>query len=99
MTDLIPNMVDYEDARKNFSLDVPEYFNFGFDVLDRWAEDHTKLALVSVAPDGETAQKHTYWDLKVLSLRSLQTMALALSTSPTTPPTSGLARCPPSLIV
>ena len=33
-----PNMTDYELARKEFRLDVPECFNFGFDVVDRWAE-------------------------------------------------------------
>ena len=67
MKDVTPNMVDYEETRRNFTLDVPEYFNFGFDVVDRWAEDHTKLALISVAPTGESAEKHTFWDLKVLS--------------------------------
>ncbi len=66
---LAPNMTDYESTRRDFSLEVPEHFNFGFDVVDRWAEDHTKLALVSVSPDGESAQKHTFWDLKTLSNR------------------------------
>jgi len=69
MRDVTPNMLDYEETYQNFKLDVPEHFNFGFDVVDRWAEDHTKLALVSVDPTGEHAQKHTFWDLKVLSNR------------------------------
>lgn len=67
MADNSPNMTDYEAERRDFRLDVPEHFNFGFDVIDKWAEDRTKLALISVAPDGETAHKHTYWDLKVQS--------------------------------
>ena len=67
MRDVTPNMLDYEDARQSFVLDVPEYFNFAFDVVDGWAEDHTKLALISVDPTGEHAQKHTFWDMKVLS--------------------------------
>ena len=67
MKDVAPNMPDYDDARRNFKLDVPEYFNFGFDVIDRWAEDRTKLALISVDPTGDHAQKHTYWEMKVLS--------------------------------
>ncbi|XP_077868003.1 LOW QUALITY PROTEIN: acyl-coenzyme A synthetase ACSM3, mitochondrial-like, partial [Saccoglossus kowalevskii] len=29
---------DYELGRKDFRLDVPEYFNFAGDVLDEWAE-------------------------------------------------------------
>ena len=67
MSDVPPNMVDYEETRREFRLDVPQYFNFGSDVVDRWAEDHTKLALISVDPTGEDAQKHTFWDMKVLS--------------------------------
>ncbi|HZU65918.1 MAG TPA: hypothetical protein VFA09_01460 [Ktedonobacteraceae bacterium] len=27
-----PNMTDYEAERRNFSLEVPEYFNFAIDV-------------------------------------------------------------------
>ena len=67
MSDPAPNMLDYEEARRSFKLDVPEYFNFAFDVVDRWAEDHTKLALISVDPTGEQAQRHSFWDLKVQS--------------------------------
>ena len=67
MLDMTPNMTDYEETRRTFSLEVPEHFSFGFDVVDRWAEDHTKLALISVDPSGEGAQRHTYWDMKVLS--------------------------------
>ena len=27
----------YEDFFENFKIDVPEAFNFGFDVVDEWA--------------------------------------------------------------
>ena len=67
MTELAPNMLDYEQTRNDFTLDVPEHFNFGFDVVDRLAEDRTKLALISVDSTGERAEKHTFWDIKVLS--------------------------------
>ena len=69
MKDVTPNMRDYEETYRTARLDVPEYFNFALDVADRWADDHTKLALVSVDPSGETAERHTFWDLKVLSDR------------------------------
>ena len=62
-----PNMTDYEETCRSFALDVPEHFNFGTDVVDRRAEDHTKLALLSIDPSGEHTQRHTYWDMKVLS--------------------------------
>ena len=69
MSDSTPKMQDYEETYRTARLDVPEYFNFALDVVDRWADDHTKLALVSVDPTGQTAEHHTFWDLKVLSNR------------------------------
>ena len=69
MPDLAPNMVNYEETFRDFQLEVPEYYNFGFDVVDRWAEDRTKLALISVDPTGQQIQQHTFWDLKVQSNR------------------------------
>jgi acyl-coenzyme A synthetase/AMP-(fatty) acid ligase len=64
-----PNMTDYEETYRNHRLEVPEFFNFGFDVVDRWAEDRTKLALISLDPNGQKAKHHTFWDLKVQSNR------------------------------
>ncbi|MCD6382888.1 MAG: AMP-binding protein, partial [Thermoplasmata archaeon] len=62
-----PNIKDYDKAYAEFKWDVPEYYNFAWDVVDKWAEDRTKLAVVSVGPDGESFQKHSYWDLSHLS--------------------------------
>ncbi len=37
----------YEDFKKNYTVNIPENFNFGFDVVDAWAEiDKEKKALV-----------------------------------------------------
>ena len=47
------NMQDYEETYASFRLDVPEFYNFAFDVVDKWAEDHTKLALLTIVSDGE----------------------------------------------
>jgi len=58
---------DYETLYKEFKWEVPEYFNFGFDVVDKWAEDRTKLALASIEQSGEKASYHTFYDLSVLS--------------------------------
>ncbi|MFC1683641.1 AMP-binding protein, partial [Candidatus Zixiibacteriota bacterium] len=71
MRDVQPNMTDYEKARKEFKLEVPEHFNFGFDVVDKWAEDRTKLALVIVDEDGFNPQRYTFWDMKNLSNKFL----------------------------
>lgn len=67
MPESAPNMPDYESAYRSARLEVPEYFNFGFDVVDQWAADRTKLALLSVDSSGEQARHHTFWDLKTLS--------------------------------
>ena len=69
MPDLAPNMLNYEETYRDYRLEVPEFFNFAFDVVDRWAEDRTKLALISLDPTGQQAQHHTFWDLKVQSNR------------------------------
>ena len=36
----------YRDLRAGFSWDVPETFNFGTDVVDRWARENDGLALI-----------------------------------------------------
>jgi len=61
--------LDYDRLYREFEWNVPEYYNFGFDVVDRWAQDRTKLALVSIHSDGEKARYNTFYDLKVLSDR------------------------------
>jgi acyl-coenzyme A synthetase/AMP-(fatty) acid ligase len=58
------NMTDYEKARREFELEVPEFFNFGFDVVDRWAADRTKLALMIADELGEQFEKLTFNELK-----------------------------------
>lgn len=37
----------YEDLKENFTINVPENFNFGYDIVDGWAADEPdKLALL-----------------------------------------------------
>lgn len=37
----------YQDFRENFKIDIPENFNFAYDVVDKYAEEHPdKVALV-----------------------------------------------------
>lgn len=65
---------DYDTLYKNFKWDVPEYYNFGFDVVDEWAKDRTKLSLVSLHGDGSKSNYHTFYDLKVLSDKFANTL-------------------------
>jgi len=48
-----PHMTDYEAERRNFHLEVPEYFNFATDVIGKWASDPTKPAMLWIGPHGE----------------------------------------------
>ncbi|MDH3455029.1 MAG: acyl-CoA synthetase, partial [Desulfuromonadales bacterium] len=64
-----PNMHDYAATVRDFSFTIPEYFNFGFDVVDRRAADRTKLALVWASRSGEEIRKYTFYDLQCLSNR------------------------------
>ena len=75
----IPNMTDYQHSYANDRIEVPEFFNFGFDVVDKWAEDRTKLALLSADPSGEKATHHTFWDLKTLPTVSRAPCAISAS--------------------
>ena len=46
-------MGDYEETYRTFSLEVPDYYNFGFDVIDRLAlEDRNRLAMIWVNQEG-----------------------------------------------
>ena len=57
----------YEDLCANFTIDVPEYYNFGFDVIDAWAKkDRNKLAMIWVDQQGNE-KKYTFFDLMRLS--------------------------------
>ncbi|MEF8848547.1 MAG: AMP-binding protein [Candidatus Thermoplasmatota archaeon] len=54
----------YKEIYDNWEWNVPEEYNFGFDVVDKKAEDRTKLALISIHKDGKDDTKHTFFDLK-----------------------------------
>ncbi|MHB8163715.1 MAG: AMP-binding protein, partial [Methanoregula sp.] len=57
----------YEDMCAHFSIEVPEFYNFGFDVIDAWAKkDRNKLAMIWVNQQGEE-KKYSYLDLANLS--------------------------------
>lgn len=53
-----------EDRFSGFSVHVPEFFNFGYDVVDAWvAEDPERTALVWVNQQGEE-KRYTFRDMK-----------------------------------
>jgi len=62
------NMTDYDKEYAEFKWEVPEYFNFAGDVIDKWAADPDKLAMLWVDDDGHEVRK-TFRDLSQASKR------------------------------
>lgn len=61
----------YEDFRKNYRLNVPESFNFGYDVVDGWAkQDVNKKALVWCDDHGNR-KDFTFAEISDLSNRAM----------------------------
>lgn len=59
----------YEDFKENFTINVPEDFNFGFDIVDGWAaHEPGKKALVWCNDHGEE-HTFTFNDVKAYSNR------------------------------
>src|SRR5438270_13892438 len=69
-----PNMTDYEAERRDFHLEVPEYFNFATDVIGKWASDPNKLAMLWVGHDG-TEKQLTYAHFAEYSSRAANAFA------------------------
>lgn len=76
MTALINEFVNrvefdsYEDFRDNFRINIPENFNFAYDVVDRYAEiEPDKVALVWCNDHGEE-KRITFGELRDLSSRA-----------------------------
>jgi len=57
-------MVDYEAARRDFKLDVPEYFNYTVDVFEKWAADPSRVALMVGAADYGKIELFTFEQLR-----------------------------------
>ena len=63
----------YEDFKENFKINVPEDFNFGFDIVDEWAkQEPDKLALVW-CNDHDEERRFTFTDIKKLSNQAAET--------------------------
>ncbi len=60
----------YEDFKQNFTINVPENFNFAYDVVDEWAKiEPQKRALVWCNDEGES-RTFTFSDISVLSCKA-----------------------------
>ena len=58
----------YDEVYRSFRWPIPEYYNIGVDVCDKWADERYRLALIYEDESGRT-EKYTFWDIKRLSNR------------------------------
>ncbi len=58
----------YESLTENFAWRIPERYNMGVDVCDKWADGSGRLALIYEDPEGH-ATRYTFDQLKTLSDR------------------------------
>ncbi|MBW1690142.1 MAG: AMP-binding protein [Deltaproteobacteria bacterium] len=56
----------YEEVTNNFKWEIPEHYNVGVDVCDKWADEKYRLALIYIDREGRD-HKYTFWELKNLS--------------------------------
>src|SRR6516162_2422209 len=61
-------MRDYHETYRSFRLEVPGHFNFGADVVDRWAENSDHLALIWCDETG-AERRFTFSEISRLSNR------------------------------
>ena len=75
---MYPEMVDYEQACREFRWEVPESYNFAVDVVDHWGEDAQKVAMLWVNEQGDE-RRLTFRDFAVRSNQvgnALRTMGI-----------------------
>jgi acetyl-CoA synthetase len=66
---MLPNGKTYEEVNERFEWDVPEHFNIGVEVCDKWAErEPSRLALISVE-SGAAGRELSFGALRALSNR------------------------------
>ena len=77
------NFASQEDFIKNLKINVPENFNFGYDVVDAWAaEQPDKKALLWTNDKGESRQ-FSFADMKrYTDMTALMTMKKSMLSLP-----------------
>ena len=79
---MLPPMLErgasYEEVRANFRWRVPERYNIGVDVCDKWAGEPDRIALIHKRGDGRQgadAERYSFQDLSRLSNRLANALA------------------------
>jgi acetyl-CoA synthetase len=71
---MLPRLASYDAVCRAFSWQIPERYNIGVDICDKWAGDPTRLALIHEAHDG-SASRYSFADLKRLSDQAANLLA------------------------
>jgi len=58
---LPPNVQDYVATKAKFCYLLPDTYNFCRDVIDKWAKDEGKTALIAVDANGENPKHVTFF--------------------------------------
>ena len=61
---LPPNVQNYMLTKAKFCYSPPDTYNFCRDVIDKWAKNEGKTALIAVDANGENPKHITFFDLK-----------------------------------
>ena len=56
----------YDEVYNSFRWNIPEFYNIGVDICDKWAQQRYRMALMYENEKGQV-EKYTFWDLKNLS--------------------------------
>ena len=57
----------FDQTRRGFRWDIPEFYNIGVDICDKWAQDDPdRLAIIDVGADG-AAREYSFGDLRARS--------------------------------
>ena len=60
----------YEDLKKNFSIKIPENFNFAYDIVDREANEEPEREALVWCNDTDEVHRFTFADLSLASNRT-----------------------------
>jgi len=71
---MLPRLESYEAVCREFSWRIPEFYNIGVDLCDKWAHDPSRLALIHERRD-ESVSRYTFADLKRLSNQAANLLA------------------------
>ncbi|MEZ5658915.1 MAG: AMP-binding protein [Burkholderiaceae bacterium] len=57
-------ITDYQQACASHALTIPEFYNFGFDCIDVWAQDEQRLAFIALDAKGNETARHSFAQLR-----------------------------------